>query len=256
VVTRAACSVLKIPRSATQACATTRPTTVEAHRRRTPTRGRLAGLPTFVDQAPATVAANLCSVRTMCGNFACLVRKRRRGHQRAHYEKPELPATAPNQCSSWDITKLKSPATWQYFYLYVTLDVYRRYVVGWMVPEREPAVLVKQLIAQTCVKHSSRQGELTLHAARGSSMKSKLVALLLADLRVLKSHSRPHASDDNPFSEAQCKTLKLQGRLPRSISRHRYRRRASRQFLRLVQPVAQALGDSDVNATQRSLRPC
>ena len=173
--------------------------------------------PTFVDQAPATVAANLlddgiylCSVRTMYRilHEQSLVRERRRGHQRTHYEKPELVATAPNQCWSWDITQLKGPATWQYFYLYVILDLYSRYVVGWMVAERESAVLAKQLIAQACAKHSIREGELTLHADRGSSMKSKLVAQLLADLGVIKSHSRPHISDDNPFSEAQFKTLK------------------------------------------------
>jgi len=179
--------------------------------------------PAFVDQAPATVAANLsdegvhlCSVRTM---YRILherhqVRERRRGHQRTHYAKPELVATAPKQCWSWDITKLKGSVTWQYFYLYVILDLFSRYVVGWMVANRESAVLAKQLITQTCAKHAINRDELTLHADRGSSMKSKLVAQLLTDLGVIKSHSRPHTSDDNPFSEAQFKTLKYRPDFP------------------------------------------
>ena len=179
--------------------------------------------PPFVDQAPATVVANLlddgkylCSERTM---YRILhehqqVRERRRGHRRVHYAKPELVARAPNQCWSWDITKLKGPVTWQYFYLYVILDLYSRYVVGWMVAERESAVLAKRLITQTCAKQGIGEGQLTLHADRGSSMKSKLVAQLLADLGVIKSHSRPHTSDDNPFSEAQFKTLKYRPEFP------------------------------------------
>jgi putative transposase len=133
--------------------------------------------PQFIDQAPATVAANLsdegihlCSVRTM---YRILherdeVRERRRGNQRTHYAKPELVATAPNQCWSWDITKLKGPATWQYFYLYVIVDLFSRYVVGSMVADRESAVLAKQLISQSCAKHATSEGELTLHAGRGS----------------------------------------------------------------------------------------
>lgn len=179
--------------------------------------------PSFVDQAPATVVANLlddgtylCSARTM---YRILhehrqVQERRRGHRRVHYAKPELVARAPNQCWSWDITKLKGPATWQYFYLYVILDLYSRYVVGWMVAERESAVLAKRLITQSCVKQGIDKGQLTLHADRGSSMKSKLVAQLLVDLGVIKSHSRPHTSDDNPFSEAQFKTLKYRPGFP------------------------------------------
>jgi len=179
--------------------------------------------PAFVDQAPATVVANLlddgtylCSVRTM---YRILqerqqVRERRRGHRRVHYAKPELVARAPNQCWSWDITKLKGAVTWQYFYLYVILDLYSRYVVGWMVAERESAVLAKRLITQTCAKQGIVDGQLTLHADRGSSMKSKLVAQLLVDLGVIKSHSRPHTSDDNPFSEAQFKTLKYRPGFP------------------------------------------
>ncbi len=229
VGTRAACSALKVHRS--RYYRSRRPKLVQ---RRPPPplkfsdaeRQRVCDLlvsPPFVDQAPATVVANLlddgiylCSVRTM---YRILheqgqVRERRRGHRRAHYAKPELVATAPNQCWSWDITKLKGPATWQYFYLYVILDLYSRYVVGWMVANRESTVLAKRLITETCAKQGIHEGQLTLHADRGSSMKSKLVAQLLADLGVIKSHSRPHTSDDNPFSEAQFKTLKYRPGFP------------------------------------------
>ena len=115
---------------------------------------------------------------------------------------------APNAVWSWDITKLRGPATWTYFYLYVILDIFSRYVVGWMIAPRESAVLAERLIADTCAKHGIHPGQLTLHADRGTSMKSKPVALLLADLGVTKTHSRPHVSNDNPFSEAQFKTLK------------------------------------------------
>ena len=115
---------------------------------------------------------------------------------------------------SWDITKLLGPAKWTYFYLYVLLDVFSRYVVGWMVAPRELAVLAKKLIEQSAKKQGIRRGQLTVHADRGSSMTSKPVALLLADLGVTKTHSRPHVSDDNPFSEAQFKTLKYRPGFP------------------------------------------
>ena len=179
--------------------------------------------PPFVDQAPATIAANLldqgqylCSTRTMYRilHERAEVRERRRGHQQMHYEKPELLATAPNQVWSWDITKLKGPVAWQYFHLYVILDLYSRYVVGWMIAERESASLAKRLIAATCEKQCIDADQLTLHADRGPSMKSKLVAQLLVDLGVVKSHNRPHTSNDNPYSESQFKTLKYQPRFP------------------------------------------
>src|SRR6185369_15728293 len=118
------------------------------------------------------------------------------------YQKPELLATGPNQLWSWDITKLKGHAKWTYFYLYVILDVFSRYVVGWMVAPRETAELAKRLIADTCDKQNIQPDQLTIHADRGSSMTSKLVAFLLADLSVTKSHSRPYVSDDNPYSES------------------------------------------------------
>jgi len=136
------------------------------------------------------------------------VKERRKGHQRTHYHKPELLATKPNEVWSWDITKLKGPVTWSFFYLYVIMDIFSRYVVGWMVAHREQDALAKRLIEQSCIKQNIEPGQLTVHADRGSSMRSKLVAHLLADLGVTKTHSRPHVSNDNPYSESQFKTLK------------------------------------------------
>ncbi len=183
--------------------------------------------PPFIDQAPATIAANLldqgqywCSARTMYRilHERAEVRERRRGHRRVHYQKPELLATAPDQVWSWDITKLKGPATWQYFHLYVILDLYSRYVVGWMIAQRESALLAKRLIAATCEKQCITADQLTLHADRGASMKSTLVAQLLVDLSVVKSHNRPHTSNDNPYSESQFKTLKYRPTFPRRFT--------------------------------------
>lgn len=136
------------------------------------------------------------------------VKERRAQVQRPHYRKPQLLAQAPNQVWSWDITKLKSIVKWTCFYLYVIIDIYSRYVVGWMVAHREQDALAKRLIEETCLKQHIQEGQLTIHADRGSSMKSKSVALLLSDLGIIKSHSRPHISNDNPFSESQFKTLK------------------------------------------------
>jgi len=179
--------------------------------------------PRFVDLAPAEVFAclledgrYLCSVRTMHRILAENAELRERRNQLRHpaYTKPELLATGPNQLWSWDITKLHGPAKWTYFYLYVILDVYSRYVVGWMVAHRESASLAKKLIAETCERECIAAGQLTIHADRGTSMTSKPVAFLLADLGVTKTHSRPHVSDDNPFSEAQFKTLKYRPDFP------------------------------------------
>ena len=130
------------------------------------------------------------------------------------YAAPELLATAPNQLWSWDITKLKGPTTWSYFYLYVIIDVFSRCVVGWMLAPSESATLAEKLIEETCERHGIVPGQLTIHADRGSSMRSKLVAQLLADLGVTKTHSRPHVSNDNPFSEAGFKTLKYRPDFP------------------------------------------
>ena len=142
------------------------------------------------------------------------VRERRNQLRRPVYAAPELLATGPNQVWSWDITKLRGPAKWTYYYLYVILDIYSRYVVGWVVATEESAAIAKHLIA-TCVDQEGvNPFELTLHADRGPSMTSKPVALLLSDLGVVRSHSRPYVSDDNPFSEAQFKTLKYRPGFP------------------------------------------
>ncbi len=171
----------------------------------------------FSDKAPAEVYATLideglylCSVRTMHRILAENGELKERRNQLRHpqYKKPELLATGPNQVWSWDITKLLGPAKWTYFHLYVILDIFSRYVVGWMVAPRETAELAKRLIAETCAKQGIVAGDLTIHADRGTSMTSKPLALLLADLGVTKTHSRPHVSDDNPYSESQFKTFK------------------------------------------------
>jgi putative transposase len=177
----------------------------------------------FADVAPATVFATLLdenryhgSVRTMYRLLAAQNQTGERRRQRVHpvYAKPELLAVRPREVWSWDITKLKGPAKWTCFHLYVLLDIFSRYVVGWMLAARESAELAEQLIADTVEKQNIAPGTLTLHADRGTSMRSKPVASLLIDLDVAKSHSRPHVSDDNPYSEAQFKTLKYRPDFP------------------------------------------
>ena len=176
-----------------------------------------------MDQAPQEVYAALldqgrylCSLRTMYRLLEANQEVRERRDQLRHpsYAKPELLAAAPNQVWSWDITKLLGPVKWTYFYLYVILDIFSRYVVGWMVASREMAALAHKLIQGTLEKQNIQPGQLTIHADRGPSMKSKPVALLLSDLGVTKTHSRPHSSDDNPYSEAQFKTLKYRPDFP------------------------------------------
>ncbi len=178
----------------------------------------------FGDCPPAEVYATLldegvylCSISTMYRILRVeqQVRERRAQLQHPNYAKPELLATAPNQVWSWDITRLLGPAKWVYFQLYVILDIFSRYVVGWLVADRESEALAVELIKQTCAKQNIRPGELTIHADRGSSMTSKPVAFLLADLGVLKTHSRPHVSNDNPYSESQFKTMKYRPEFPR-----------------------------------------
>ena len=177
----------------------------------------------FVDKAPAQVWATLldegtylCSIRTM---YRILeehgeVRERRNQRRHPNYTKPELLAEAPNQVWSWDITKLRGPVKWTYYYLYVILDIFSRYVVGWMLAHRESAALAQRLIAESCRKQDIEPDQLTLHADRGSSMRSKPVGLLLADLGVTKTHSRPYVSNDNPYSESQFKTMKYCPQFP------------------------------------------
>jgi putative transposase len=179
--------------------------------------------PRFVDLAPTEVYATLlaeqryvCSVRTMYRVLAenAEVRERRDQLRHPQYAAPELLATAPNQLWSWDITKLLGPRKWTYYYLYVILDVFSRYVVGWMVALAESAALAQKLFAETCARQGIAPGQLTIHADRGSSMTSKPVAFLFADLGVTKTHSRPHVSNDNPFSESNFKTLKYRPGFP------------------------------------------
>jgi putative transposase len=178
----------------------------------------------FVDQSPQEVYAtlldegiSLCSIRTMYRILAqqAEVRERRNQLRHPNYTKPELLATGANQLWSWDITKLHGPCKWTYFYLYVILDVFSRYGVGWMVAHRESATLAERLIEQTLLKQQIQPDQLTIHADRSAAMTSKAVALLLSDLGVTKTHSRPHVSNDNPYSESHFKTLKYQPQFPK-----------------------------------------
>jgi putative transposase len=179
--------------------------------------GRFAGL------APAEVWATLLDEGTYLGSVSTFYRvlrdageSRERRRQATHPAavKPELIATAPNQVWSWDITKLHGPAKWTYYYLYVILDIFSRYATGWMVATCESAALAQKLIAATCAGQHIPAGQLAIHADRGSSMTSKPVVFLLADLGITQSHSRPHVSNDNPYSESQFKTLKYRPDFP------------------------------------------
>lgn len=177
----------------------------------------------FQDCPPREVYATLLDKRTYLCSWPTMyrilraqdeVRERRNQLQHPVYAKPELLATGPNQLWSWDITKLRGPVTWTYYYLYVILDVYSRYTIGWLIADRESEALAQELIEQSCVKQGIQPGQLTIHADNGSAMISKTVAQLLMDLGVVKSHSRPHVSDDNPYSEAQFKTMKYRPDYP------------------------------------------
>ena len=159
-------------------------------------------------QARCDVHGTYCVLNITCDGSAC------RNEEDPIYTAPELLATAPKQLWSWDITKLKGPTTWSWYHRYVILDVFSRYVDGWMIAPRETAALAERLITASCERHGIPRGQLTLHADRGSSMTSKPVALLLADLGVTKTHSRPHVSNDNPHSETQFNTLKYRPDFP------------------------------------------
>ena len=176
----------------------------------------------YCDMAPAQVYTDLldkgkyyCSIRTM---YRILEKygqtTQRRQAQARDYACPELLATGPNELWSWDITKLKGPQKWQYYHLYKIMDVFSRYVVGWMVAEQEKDSLAEKLIEETVFRQAIAPGTLTLHADRGPSMKSNTVALLLVNLGVTKTHSRPHVSNDNPYSESAFKTLKYRPEFP------------------------------------------
>lgn len=181
----------------------------------------------FCDKAPAQVWATLLDEGTYLASVSTMyrllreraqVRERRAQARRPASVKPELMATRPNEVWSWDITKLAGPYKWTWFQLYSILDIYSRYVVGWLVAPRESGTLAEQLIADAIYRHGVVDGQLTLHADRGSSMTSRTVSQLLADLGVLQSHSRPHQSNDNPYSESSFKTLKYSPAFPKRFA--------------------------------------
>jgi len=229
--------------------------------------------PRFQDQSPRQVYASLldhgvylCSWRTMYRilEAAGEVRERRNQLQRPNYVKPELLTTGPNQLWSWDITKLRGPATWVYHYLYVILDVFSRYVVGWMIAERETAALGQQLIEATCAKQGIAPGQLTLHADRGAPMVSKTITQLLLDLGVAKTHSRPYTANDNPYSESHFKTLKYRPDYPDRFDTlvsarvwakpffHWYNNEHYHSGLNLMTPKMVHYGQVEVVRTQRN----
>jgi putative transposase len=226
----------------------------------------------FQDSAPRQVYATLldegtylCDWRTMYRVLDSYNEVKERRNQLCHpsYTKPELLAIRPNQLWSWDVTKLKGPVKWTYYYLYTILDVFSRYVTGWLIAERESAALAKQLIAESCAKQHIQPDQLTLHADRGSAMISKSVALLLADLGVTKTHSRPHVSNDNPYSESQFKTMKYRPGFPERFGSIQDARAWARPFfqwynnehhhsgLGLLTPVVVHYGQAQVVLDQR-----
>lgn len=225
-----ACEVLSVPRSTVYRRRQPKPKTAPkspparalSDRERQQVRETLNS-DRFADCAPRQVYAELldegrylCSYRTMYRILAENGEGRERRDQLRHpnYTKPELLATAPNQVWSWDITKLLGPVKWTYYYLYVALDIFSRYVVGWLLAERETGSLAQALIRESCLKQNIQPRQLTIHADRGGTMLAKPLALLMADLGVNKSHSRPHRSNDNPFSESQFKTMKYRPDYP------------------------------------------
>lgn len=195
--------------------------------------------PRFADATPYTAWAQLldegiylASVRTFYRvlNDNGLVQERRAQLVHPAHVKPELIATAPNQVWSWDITKLRSTTKWQFFYLYVLLDIFSRYVVGWLLATAENAGLARALIEDTCDQYDIARGSLTLHSDRGSPMRAKTTAELMVDLGVAASFSRPRVSNDNPFSEAQFKTFKYRPDFPERFESIEQARRHGRAF--------------------------
>lgn len=233
VGTKAACAALAVPRATVYRHRARRTTARQPRMLRRSSRalspaeresvlGTL-NAPEFADLAVPQVYAQLldqgrflCSIRTMYRILEAeqCVRERRQQLRHPNYTKPELLATAPNQVWSWDITKLLGPRKWTHFHLYVLLDIFSRYVVGWMVASRESAELAQRLIREACERNHVTPDQLTIHSDRGPSMTSKPLALLYADLGIVRSLSRPHTSNDNPFSEAQFKTLKYRPDFP------------------------------------------
>ena len=268
-----ACEALQVPRSRIyrerQPKAEPAPRPTPAHALSSAERGEIRARlnsQRFMDQAPRQVYAALldegsylCHWRTMYRILAAHgeVRERRLIRRHPVYKKPELLATAPNQVWSWDITALRGPLQWEHYPLYTVLDIFSRYVLGWMIAEVESSDLAKQLIAETARKQGIQPDQLTLHADNGSPMKGKPLSQLLVDLGITKSHRRPHTSDDNPFSEAQFKTMKYRPDYPNRFASIEAARQWARQFfgwyneehyhsgLNLMTPVSVHYGDAD-----------
>lgn len=230
--------------------------------------------PHFVDMAPREVYATLldegkylCSVRSMYRylNAANEVKERRNQVRRPKYQQPELLAIGPNQVWSWDITKLRGPVKWSYYYLYVMLDIFSRYVVGWMVAASETATLAKEFISTNCERQSIEENRLTIHSDRGSPMIAKSVAQLMVDMGVEKSHSRPSVSNDNPYSEAHFKTLKYRPTFPKTFGSIQDARAFCRDFfiwyndehyhegIASMTPAMMHSGKAEIIRQQRSL---
>lgn len=278
-----ACAALNVPRSSFYRCSKGGPPTKPVPRS-TPQRALTAqeradvvgvlNSERFMDQPPRQVYATLldegtylCSVRTMYRLLEAEEQVRERRDQLCHptHQRPELVASAPNQVWSWDITKLLGPAKWTYFYLYVILDIFSRYVVAWMVATRESNELARRLIEEACTTQGIQPGQLTVHADNGPSMTAKSVALLLADLGVTKSHSRPHVSNDNPYSEAQFKTLKYRPDFPARFGSIEHARNISHELfgwynhhhhhtgLGLLTPAAVHSGQANAIIEQRNV---
>jgi putative transposase len=194
----------------------------------------------FMDKAPAQVFAKLledgtylCSTRTMYRVLAAndQVRERRAQRQHPAYTKPQLVATAPNQVWTWDITKLPGPTKGTYYSLYVILDLYSRYIVGWQVARRESAAVYQELVEACCKDQGVVPEQLTIHSDRGSPMTAKSTALLYVDLGIAKSHSRPYTSNDNPYSEANFRTLKYRPDMPDRLGSLEHARQVMRALV-------------------------
>lgn len=275
-----ACAVFDFPRSSLYR--QWRPRVMSQRSRPTPTRALSAderaavrvvlNSERFADQTPYEIYATLldeelylCSIRTMYRilHEAAEVQERRKQVRHPAYTKPELLATMPNQLWSWDITKLRGPVTWQYFYLYVILDVFSRYVVGWLLADHESAELAEQLIAESCHQQGIARAQLVLHSDRGAAMTAKSLTQLLTDLGIEQSHSRPYTPDDNPFSEAQFKTMKYRPDYPQRFDAQDQAHAWAKAFfawynhehhhvaLGLLTPVAVHFGQAEEIVAQR-----
>ena len=195
----------------------------------------------FMDKAPEQVFAILCeqdkylaSVRTMYRVLAEAKQVRERRNRRRHpvHTMPRLVAKGPNEVWSWDITKLKGPVKGLWFMLYVVLDIFSRYVVGWLLAERENAKLAQHLLRETMCKQGIEPGQLTVHQDRGSPMRAKSTRQLLDDLGATQSYSRPRVSNDNPFSESHFGTLKQRPELPERLGSEQHGRQVIRELYR------------------------